>query len=147
MTDIVDLLLSRLSDDIEMTIDAETISVSYQDRLEYLKPVVYISEDETKSVITAVGSSQVPTGPHIQVHLFRSDTPVPRSMEKGAVLEMFFAYVLWDLLTLSALKRLARPRVILKGADSLNSTLCGYQRSLLRGALIKAGARECVFVS
>jgi len=142
---VVDFLLNKLSENIEMTIGAETVSVSYQDKFEHLKPVVYISKDETNPIVIAVGCSEVPTEPHIRVDLFCSGAPLPKSMEKDAVLEAFFTYIFRDLLNLNALKRLVRPRVILKGADSLDSILCGYQKSLLRNALLKAGARECVF--
>jgi len=149
MTDgiVPDSSLNKLSEDIEITIGVETVSVSYRDRFERLKPVVYISKSETNPIIIAVGDSEAPAEPHIQVALFDSSVSLPKSLDKGAALERFFAYILRDLLGLSVLKLLACPRVILKGADSLDSILCGYQKSLLRTAMIEAGARECVFDS
>jgi hypothetical protein len=107
----------------------------------------HIFKDETNPIIIAVGNSKVPAEPHIQVDLFGSNMSLPKSLDKGAVLERFFAYILRDLLSLNVLKLLVRPRVILKGADSLDSILCGYQKSLLRTAIIEAGARECIFDS
>jgi hypothetical protein len=142
---IVDSLLSKLSEDVEIVVGTETISVGYKDRFEHLKPVVYISEDEANPIVIAVGSFEPPARPHIQVSLFHPGDSLPNSIEKGAVLEAFFAYIFRDLLNLNVLNLLARPRVILRGADSLDSFLCDYQKSLLRNALIKAGARACVF--
>jgi hypothetical protein len=142
MTNFIDLLLTELSDEIEVTISPDVVSVTCKGKLESLKPVVYVSSDETNPIIIAVGSSADPSEPHIQVNLFHSGTLLPDWLDKGIVLERFFQYVFRSALNLGVL---TRPRVIVRGADSLNSILCGYQKSLLKNALIKAGAGKCVF--
>ncbi len=142
MTDIVDLLLTQLSDDVQVTIGPDVVSVTCKGKLESLRPVVYVSSDETNPIIIAVGSSTGPSEPHIQVNLFHSGTPLPDWIDKDIVLERFFQYVFRSVLNFGVL---ARPRVIVRGADSLDSVLCGYQKSLLKNALVKAGAGKCVF--
>jgi hypothetical protein len=142
-----DFVLDKLIEDIEIIVSVEAVSVSYRGRLERLKPVVYISKGKTNPVVLAVGDSNAPAEPHVQVDLFGSSASFPKALDKGIILEEFFVYIFRDLLRLNALKLLIRPRVVLKGASSLDSILCGYQKALLRAAVIKAGARECVFDS
>jgi hypothetical protein len=133
------------TDDIEIILGAGTVMVCYKDRFERLKPVVYISPDETNPIVIAVGDSQAPTEPHVQIALFEPSVSLPKSVDKAVALEKFFAFILHNLLSLGVPRLLAGVRVTVKGIDSLDSVLCGYQKSLLKGAILKAGARECVF--
>jgi hypothetical protein len=142
MDSISRFLWRKVAAQVEVTVRPEVMLFKCKDKTESLKTVIYVSPT-TRRVISV--GDPVPTAePCIGVDLFRPIV-LPGGVDKIQCLEAFLCYAFrampipgWPLI---------HPYVIFKGADSLDSILCGYQEAILERAAREAGASECEFVS
>ncbi len=145
MERIINALLKPLRAEIEVTVTAEIISLKCKDKVESFETVIYITPDNKKPHVLAVGGS-APKEPHVRINLFSlNEFPSSYSAWKKNCLVAFLEYAFRRVLNQSGLPML-KPSVTFTGANSLESILCGYQDALLRDAAIEAGAMECRFI-
>lgn len=78
-----------------------------------------------------------------QIPLFGSASGVGAEHDRSTVLNGFFMEAISQVVTKAFFR--IRPAVTVTGAASLASVLSGYQKSVLRSALIEAGAMTVTF--
>jgi hypothetical protein len=84
-----------------------------------------------------IGAERPAMGVHL-VRLFDPTSQAPPGLSKADCLEVFFRYALKTLLSKSLFR--VKPVVQVYGGSGLAQALGGYQDSVLRQALMRAGA-------
>jgi len=135
-------LWHKVAAQVEVTVRPEAMSFRCKDKTESLKTVIYIAPATRR--VMGVGDPVPADESCVGIDLFR-----PAVMPKGAdKVDCLTAFLSHAFRTVAVSGRpLILPRVVFKGADSLDFILCGYQETILKRAAMEAGASECEFVS
>lgn len=102
-----------------------------------LAPVVYVTPPGVRAKVLAVGSRPAPGTPSVAVDVFSDDAPPP-GVSKFDCLVALMTQGLKTILHRSFFR--LRPGVLVRGAETIASTVGPYHRDLLAKALEQGGA-------
>ncbi len=104
-----------------------------------VEPTVYLSQKGKSFLVEAVGLIDNPPESLLRVDLFK---PGKHALHNSECFEAFLKYCIRMVIARNVL---LRPRIIFRRSESLRDILCGYERQVLRDAVLRAGARDYVF--
>ncbi len=132
-----------MSSDVIITIEPDLVNLRRKELDVSIKTVVFLSFDEKKPKVIGVGDELSSSAANRRVDLFKQNSWIQVYPSKKEILIAFFKHCIRKVH--KDAKTIVRPKVIVKGSETLEGFLCGYQQDLLKDALTESGAREVVF--
>jgi hypothetical protein len=125
---------------LRVVVAPDRIALIREDGKRWDHPAQVWWDDHAKRV-TGIGIGPIPRATRIPLFEPTPVDGIPK--DKLALLERFFILALGETVKEQFLR--LKPNVIVEGADSLAPALAGYQRGVLRAALLAGGAMTVTF--
>lgn len=145
MNKLSDMILNKMSTDITITMNPDLVHLQRKELKVSVKTVVFLSFDEENPKVVGVGDEQSSSAANRRVDLFKQNSWDQTRHSKKEILCAFFKHCIRKIH--KDAKTIVRPKIIVKGTESLEEILCGYQQDLLQIVLTESGAREVIFES
>lgn len=139
---ILDYILNKIGNDIEVILKKDLVTFRSDDAFEQIPPVVYLTQSDHR--VLSVGIVPENSENYIRINLFDGEVFNSENFDKSRILELFFEYGIHKIMGRLAF---VRPRVSLVFGDRIWKVFGGYERMVLKDAIVNAGAREVVFRS
>ncbi len=139
-------LLKLLSGIIEIEIHPDHFRFRRKDRELIIPTYLDLSVNGKKFKVFAVGEDfVVPDSilPKMRIYLFNTTDPNLTELDKADCLDAFLRYGFSKVSN----RVFIRPRVVVSNVNSLQNILGGFQKSLIKQAVLNAGASECTFIN
>jgi hypothetical protein len=143
MKKLSDIILNAMSSDVFITISPDLMHLRRKELEVSIETVVFLSFDEKKPKVVGVGEELSSSAANRRVDVFQKNSWNQSFPSKKEVLVAFFKHCIRKIH--KDTKAIVRPKVIVKGTQSLEDILCGYQQDLLKDVLTESGAREVIF--
>ena len=143
MSKLSDIILNKMSSDVTVTIAPDRAQLRRKELVVSIETVVFVSFDEKNPKIVGIGDELSSSAANRRVDLFKQNSWNQIFPSKIEILKAFFKHGIRKVHKNA--KTMVRPKVIVKGSESLEACLCGYQQDLLKEVLIDSGAREVTF--
>ena len=141
----LDLLARAFVPELEIEVAPDQVYLQQGGKSLYLQPFVVLDASANEPRVLSVGEEPPATSATVRVDIFDPKSPASPAERKFECLEAFFRFAIVKLR--GGRTALLRPRVHLRGAERLSNAFGGYETVVLRQALLRAGARECLIHS
>lgn len=135
-------MLSNVLNDIIVTVSPDIFHFQRKEIEKSLPTKVYFSLDDTNPQIVGIGDELKVSAATKCIELFKPNNSINGDVCK---IEALIPFLKQGLLSLKKRTDLVRPRVVIKGANSLEACMCGYQYTILEKAMFIAGVRKIIF--
>lgn len=134
------MLLNIFFNEIYCHVDPEAFTFRSDSNSIVIRTFVVVSNQKPHRIL-AVGEEVPDDSSGTKISLFK---PPPDDWQESKLecLNAFFRYAIVKIYNRRAV---IRPKVIFENAASLRFLLGGYERDILQGAMMAAGARGCIF--
>lgn len=138
-------LFQWLAPRISFDIAPNAFTVQAKDTSITIPTYLYLRKVNRRHEIVTVGEDPSDLNDAYRVDLFEGNDPPNDGFDKLDCLEAYFRYALSALSQKIGRRWFLRPIVVVRGVDRLANVVGGYQRSLIREALTRAGAASIRF--
>ena len=145
MNKLSDMILNKMSTDVIITMTPDLVHFRRKELKISIKTVVFLSLDENNPKVVGVGDELSSSAANRRVDLFKQNSWDQTHHSKKEILSAFFKHCMHKIH--KDAKAIVRPKIIVKGTESLEELFCGYQQDLLQMVLTDSGAREVIFES